>query len=119
MKLLGIGSELSGGRAVLALRGELDLSTVPEAEASLLRLADESGDATIVLDLRELTFMDSTGLRFVLAANAQATQNHRPFAVVRGPETVHRVFRLALLEERLAFANTPEEVAARTGGGDA
>ena len=42
--------------------------------------------------------MDSTGLRFVLAADARATGSDRRFVVLRGPRNVQRVFHLALLE---------------------
>lgn len=112
---LGVASELGVGHAMLALNGELDLATVPQAEAALLQLEHESSTGTIVLDLHELAFMDSTGLRFVLAANARASGNDRRFVVVRGPSNVHRVFRLALLEDRLEFADTTDAI----GGADA
>ena len=112
---LGVVSELASGRALLALRGELDLATVPEAEAALMRLEHDSNPTTIVLDLHELLFMDSTGLRFVLAADARATGSDRRFVVVRGPRNVHRVFLLALLEDRLEFVETAEAI----GGLDA
>lgn len=109
MNLLDVSSAVQGGRAILALTGELDLNTVPEAETSFQQLATESGSSPIVLDLRELTFMDSAGLRFILAADARARESNRPLVIVRGPQPVHRVFRLAMLEERLAFADSPDE----------
>jgi anti-sigma B factor antagonist len=109
VNLLDVSSAMLDGRAILALTGELDLSTVPEAETSLQQLATQSGTSPIVLDLRELTFMDSTGLRFILAAEARARETNRPFVIVRGPQPVHRVFRLAMLEERLAFADSPDD----------
>jgi anti-sigma B factor antagonist len=103
---LGVGSEFDRGRALLTLHGELDLSTVPEAEAAMMRLEHAPDTSTIVLDLRRLAFMDSTGLRFVLAAGARASGNDRRFVIVRGPHNVHRVFRLARLEDRLEFADS-------------
>lgn len=105
MNLLGVDTQILDGRAVLSLSGELDLSTVPGAEESLLRLEGESGTELLVIDLSGLTFMDSTGLRFVLSACSRAAESARLIQILRGPEPVHRVFRLALLEERLPFAS--------------
>jgi anti-anti-sigma factor len=56
---------------VIALTGELDLATAPEVEGELKRV--EATDASaIILDLSGLTFMDSTGVRFILRASARS-----------------------------------------------
>ena len=51
----------------LTLRGELDLGSAPRVEQALA----EAGDAEVLLDLRGLTFMDSTGVRVLLEAAAR------------------------------------------------
>jgi anti-anti-sigma factor len=107
---LDLASRFADGTATLELGGELDLSTVPEAESTLLELEREPHLETIVLDLRKLEFMDSTGLRFVLAAHARATGSEHRFVVIRGGDTVDRVFRLTLLDERLEFADSPRDL---------
>jgi anti-sigma B factor antagonist len=111
---LRVASEIARGRALLRLQGELDLASVPEAETALMRLEHDPNTATIVLDLRRLAFMDSTGLRFVLAADARANRTDRRLVIVRGPESVHRVFHLARLEDRLEFADSADAI----GGAD-
>ena len=58
------------GRAVVVTRGELDLATAPELEAAHPGALD--GGQDVVVDLRELEFMDSTGLRVLVAAHARA-----------------------------------------------
>lgn len=108
MSLLEIASRIESGHAAMSLRGELDLSTVSQAEDALLALEREAEGATVVLDLHELSFMDSSGLRFVVAADVRAALRGRPLTIVRGPESVHRVFRLASLEDRLRFVDAPE-----------
>lgn len=71
-KFLTIGTTLDGDSFVIALDGELDLSTVPAVEAALF--AAEAGCAKrIVLDLSALRFIDSTGIGMVLRAR------HLPF----------------------------------------
>lgn len=108
MTLLKVSSELIDGRARLALHGELDLSTVGLAETALAELERGPGATTVVLDLRRLRFMDSTGLHFVLGADARARARGGRLMVVRGPEAVDRVFRLALLEQRLDLVEDPD-----------
>jgi anti-sigma B factor antagonist len=98
---LRVSSELVGGRAHLTLHGELDLSTVDVAQTALDALEREAGAATVVLDLRGLGFMDSTGLHFVLRADARVRDRGGRLVIVRGRDRVDRLFRLALLDQRL------------------
>jgi len=69
------------GRSVVSVRGELDLATAPELEAALLPGLREGGSA--VLDLRGLEFMDSTGVRVVVAAHLAAQEHGGRLAIVR------------------------------------
>ena len=62
-----------GGRTVIAAHGELDLATAPELEAALL--PDLRSGGTAILDLRGVEFMDSTGVRVIVAAH-HAAQDH-------------------------------------------
>jgi anti-anti-sigma factor len=63
----------------------------------------------LVLDLGNLEFMDSTGLRIILSADTAARKNGRRLRLVEGPEAVHRVFRLTLMDQRLDFVSDLEE----------
>ena len=109
MTLLEVSSELSDGRALISLKGELDLATVGQAEAVLARLEAGTGAATLIIDLRGLRFMDSTGVHFVLGAEGRARERGQTLLIVRGPEAVDRVFRLALLDGRLTFVEHPDD----------
>jgi anti-anti-sigma factor len=57
----------------------------------------------VVLDLREVTFMDSAGLRLVLQ-NARAID---AFSVVRGSREIQRLFDLVGLEGRVTILDRP------------
>lgn len=103
-----ISSTVHGDEAVVTCHGELDLAAAPEAEAHL-REVETDGVTRIVLDLRPLDFLDSTGLRVVLAADSRARKQGRELQVVPGRDSVHRVFRIALLDRRLEFIEPPEE----------
>lgn len=88
------------GSVHVALRGELDISTAQRLEDDLRRLEAER-PACLVLDLQELTFMDSTGLRLLIMADSRAREEGRRLAIVKGNDMVQRVMRLTRLDERL------------------
>ena len=96
--------------AVIAATGELDLSGAEILQAELDRLEVEPDLGTVVLDLRGLEFLDSSGLRLVVLADMRARETGRRFVLVRGPDTVHRVFEITRMSERLEFVADPGEV---------
>ena len=111
MSILEVEITENGGVSVLTLKGELDISGIARVEDELGRV-EETAPAAVVLDLRGLTFMDSSGLRLVLEADMRARRETRRFAIVPGPESVHRVFLIALLDKRLEFIDDPSQVTA-------
>jgi anti-sigma B factor antagonist len=82
--------------------GELDLSTVSEVRAQLDELRS-AGFRRLILDLRGTTFMDSSGVRLALDANATSAADGTRFAIVPGPPEVQRTFEVAGLSDRLPF----------------
>jgi anti-anti-sigma factor len=101
----------NGTVAVVAPTGDLDLSGAAPLEAELDRLLAEPGLEAVVLDLRGLAFMDSSGLRVVVVAHLRTREAGRRFVLVRGAETVHRVFEITRMAERLEWVGDPGEVA--------
>lgn len=93
----------------LALIGELDLSTVEKVEEELRRVED-GGAQTVVLDLSSLSFLDSTGLRTIVTADQRARKSGRRLAIVKGPDTVHRVFTITRLDERLDIVEGADDL---------
>jgi len=80
--------------------GELDVDTAAELQESL-GLALRSDAATLVLDLRELAFLDSTGLRVII--ETCTAKDGPPVALVPGPEPVQAVFNVTGLATELPF----------------
>jgi anti-anti-sigma factor len=109
MALLEVETERSDGRIRLALRGELDISSAPVLEEALGRL-EEAPPPLLLIDLRGLEFMDSTGLRTVVSADQRAREQGRRLCVVRGPEPVDRIFTVTRLDERLELVDDPGAV---------
>jgi anti-sigma B factor antagonist len=111
MKTFDVTSEQRGGTVYVRLSGELDISTASKVEDELARV-EPTQPETIVLDLRTLAFMDSTGLRLLIAADSRARNQGRRLTIVKGPEPVQRVFRITRLEERLEIVDdVPAEAA--------
>ena len=86
--------------------GELDLDSVHRVEAALEELRADACPM-VVLDLRGLTFMDSTGLRLVIRWDTTAHEGGFRFAIVPGDDVVQRVFRLTGMDSHLTVAEPP------------
>jgi anti-sigma B factor antagonist len=86
--------------------GELDLDTAPLLDQELATVR-AGGAARIVLDMRQLQFMDSTGLRLVIRWCTAARDEGFEFAIVPGPEVVRRVFRLTGMEDEIPVVPPP------------
>lgn len=98
-----------GRAAIVAVSGELDLASSPSLEAELERASGlESG--LLVLDLRQLEFMDSTGLSVIVNAHQRLAADDRSLCLVRGPQQVQRLLDLTGVAERIQVADTPEEI---------
>jgi anti-sigma B factor antagonist len=73
--------------------GELDIATTPQLERTLHD--SQSHARLVVLDLRELAFIDSCGVHAVVNASIRARQAGRRLVLVRVPSNVHRLLTLA------------------------
>jgi anti-sigma B factor antagonist len=102
--LLQIDAHDHDGVAHVVLSGELDLSTIAKVEQELSRVEGE-GPAVVALDLSRLTFLDSSGLRVIVSADQRARRENRRFVVVRGPDTVQRVFSITRLDQQLELVD--------------
>lgn len=110
MTLLQIEAHDRDGLAHVVLTGELDLSTIDRVERELNRVEGE-GPEVVALDLSRLTFLDSSGLRVIVSADKRARRENRRFVVVRGSETVQRVFSITRLDEQLDLVDDIAELA--------
>ena len=100
----------SQGRAiVLSVSGELDLASSPALQEELQRAAASDSDL-LIIDLRELDFMDSTGLSVLVRAHQRAEEQGRQLAMVKGPQQVQRLLSLTGVADRMTLIDRPEEL---------
>lgn len=80
------------GRAVVRVAGELDIASAPQLDEALHRAGLRA--RLTVLDLRELTFMDSSGVRVIVRAAERAHRAKHRLTVLRGPSQIDRILTL-------------------------
>jgi anti-anti-sigma factor len=105
----------SAGDALISLTGELDLSGAGPLEEEIARVVAADGIGRVVLDLRELEFMDSSGLRMVALAARRLSAEDRSLVLVRGRDPVQRVFEITRMSDHLTFVDEPDEVGGSGG----
>lgn len=102
-----------GDRVVVVPRGELDMASAPELEQAVLPRVQDG--AWVILDLRSLDFIDSSGLRVVVGAHRAAEAGDARFTCVRGTpgSTVHRIVEIAGIDGVIEMIDDPAEATAR------
>ena len=100
----------SGPRVEIAVRGELDIATAPQLTAEFERVVALDALELVVLDLRGLEFLDSSGLETILKLDANLRAKDVPLAIVRGPRAVERLFSVMQLDRRLRIVDDPAEL---------
>jgi anti-sigma B factor antagonist len=105
-----ITTRKAGDRVVLELTGELDLLHAPQLQSVLKENAD--GVHAVVLDLRDLSFIDSTGLRAIFTARNETRERGQDFAVTPGSQQVQRLLAITRLGDHLRTIPTPDEALA-------
>ena len=101
---------------LLTLRGELDGGSAVGLAGPLAEVSSD-GDGPVLLDLSDLSFMDSTGMSMLLNARRRLTRQGRPMAVVCPAGTVRRVFELTKMVDTLGVHASREAAMAVLDGG--
>jgi anti-sigma B factor antagonist len=120
---MGSGAQLSletksrNGVARVAVRGELDMATAPRLDGCLAPIEDE-GVSAIILDLRELTFIDSFGLRALLRARERAETHLRRLILVGANASARRLFEITRTERLLDDEDTADVLSRFVGSDD-
>ena len=97
---VGFEAEVDAGVVRIALSGDLDVSTAPSVEERLVELED-GGAERVILDLRGLDFIDSTGLSLLINADRRARRAGRRVTIVSGTGAPRRILETTGLKGRL------------------
>ena len=102
-------------RVVIKLAGELDLATVPQLRQVLD--AHARGGQTMVLDLREVEFVDSMGLAALVRARHRAIARGAKLELIAPPEPVYKVFTLTRLDQLFDWVAQPPRTQSTASNG--
>jgi anti-anti-sigma factor len=91
------------GTVRVRARGEVDLAGRHVLDAQIRELWD-SGWEDVVVDLREVTFMDSSGVHVLIAHHRRALEQGRRFSIIRGSAPVRRVLQVTGVDQLLNYA---------------
>jgi anti-sigma B factor antagonist len=94
-------TERSADGLRIALSGELDMATAPSVEERLEELDGGDPPSRLVLDLRGLRFIDSTGLSLLMNADSRARKAGRRVTIVSGNGAPRRILETTGLAARL------------------
>lgn len=97
------------GRRIVTPRGEIDIATVDRLEEVLLPLVVDGEPPLVIVDLRGITFMDSSGLRSLLTCRERLQRQRRRMVLVRGSRAVMRVFDITSTAALFEIVNRPSE----------
>jgi anti-anti-sigma factor len=99
---LSIRKTVRAGRHTLALTGELDLDSADELEEAVGEVC--ASGAPLVIDLRKVTFMDSTGLRVLVVAGMLCEETGNDLRIIPG-EDIQRILEMSGLDRVLPFTS--------------
>ena len=105
---LDVETSRIGDTIVVSLSGELDVATAGSVEKALLE-AEEHAPERILLDLRDLRFIDSTGLSLLINADRRGQRAGRRVTIVSGGGPPERILRTVGLDTRLDVLRDPPE----------
>jgi anti-anti-sigma factor len=105
------------GVRMISVRGELDLSTAPDLEGPLEETLD-GGEGSILIDLSDCEFIDSTGIALIVRAwqRLDSGENGRSLVICTGNEQVRRVLEITGLELSIPVHPTRDEALAALRG---
>jgi anti-anti-sigma factor len=112
VRLEVIAESLASGAVLVSLQGELDLACAYTFDRELRRI--EAGrPSCIVIDMRKLAFVDSSGLGRLLGARRRARRDGRRLVLVRGSQAIQRLLAIAGIEESFeVVGEVPAELGA-------
>jgi len=102
-----VESDEQPGATVVTVTGELDIASAPELESTLAML---TGRPLVVIDLRALEFVDSTGLGVFVRAHHRAVEQGHRIGLVHASGQVEKLLSLTGLESQLLIGDSVEEL---------
>ena len=104
-----VESRVEDDRTIVSVRGDFDLQVAERVVAELEKV-EASEPPLLVIDLSRLSFMDSSGMGVIAAAQARAVEGGRRLVLVRPPYSVRRAFELSGFEDVVTIVDDLDSV---------
>ena len=98
---LRVEYEQTAQEHLITLIGEMDMANVDEVRAPVMRSMDSADGKPVIVDMSELSFIDSSGIRLLLEAQAASNADSNRLSIRGVGEGVSQVLRMTGLDERL------------------
>ncbi|MFY9487923.1 MAG: STAS domain-containing protein [Solirubrobacterales bacterium] len=98
-------TSVDGDTTRIRLTGELDIASADVLSGALESTQIDAG-ATLAVDMTDVGFMDSTGLRLLIAANRRAIEGDYKLVIVTGESPAKRVLELTRMDEHMQVVTT-------------
>lgn len=96
---------------LVTVRGSLDLARAYDFDDSMRRI-ERNAPGRLLVDLRQLDFLDTAGLSRLLAVRRRCRRTGRRLVLVRGSRAVQKLFAVMSLDEQFELIGDPAEVLA-------
>jgi anti-sigma B factor antagonist len=90
--------------------GEVDLATADTLESRIVDLVEDGGSERAVVDLRAVTFIDSSGIRAILNAHQRARTSGRSISILLGSPAIRRTLEIVGVTDYLEIEPDPSDV---------
>ena len=104
-----------GGVKVVALTGEMDESTIENMKAQIDPILDDNGTKTLIFDLKNLSFMNSKGIGYLVAVHTHLAKNEKQIILANANDPVMDVISLVGLTSIIKYFGTLEEAISSVG----
>lgn len=96
-----------GGKTTLTLEGELDIASVSRFQDAVAGALAQGATSHLTIDLGELSFLDSSGLRALILLRDRAVADGWTLALTRPRSQALSIFRITRADEHLPFLGEP------------
>jgi len=114
--MLDIGIEAAAGKPevnIVKLTGRLDALTCEAAQTTIAEALDHAPSG-IMLDMAEMNFISSAGLRVMIIIWKKAAAEGKKMVIVAVDSPIYKIFKIAGMDKQFDFFDNPEEAIRET-----
>ena len=112
-----ISTDIEGNFLLVRIKGDLDMHTVPEFKKKITTIMNQKGIDNLILNLKSVNFIDSTGLGAILGRYRELTSNNGELILIGLTSPVKRIFQLSGVLELISVYESEDDIIEELKGG--